>query len=166
MLGDISYRTLHYYETKLGINIARDGAGNRIYSDQDIVLFDKIIGLKKKGMSLDGIKALFIENGLIEPEADTHLVVVDEKTLELKDFLISEIRAVVASQMREELIETNSLVNQLLQENHALREQINDLKSQNEDHFSKIDQRITQWREEHYQAPQDKKPWFKKMLGK
>lgn len=163
MLGGVSYRTLHYYEAKLGINVARDGSGNRVYSDRDIDVFDKIIALKKKGMSLDGIKALFVENGLIEPEEDHHIVVVDEKALEMKEYLISEIRSAVSLQMKEELLETNSKLEQSLQEISDLKNLIQAMTSQSEDHFSSIDKKISQWREEH---SQEKKSWLKRMIGK
>lgn len=163
-LDGLSYRTLHYYESKIGLNIARDGAGNRVYTEHDIELYENIIGLKKKGMTLDGIKALFQEKGIVDQEQDKHIVVVDEKALEMKEYLISEIRQAVSLQMKEELEETNFKLDQILQENSQLKEELHSLRTQNEEHYSAIDQKIALWREQN--KNEKEKSWVKKLFNK
>lgn len=106
-LGNLSYRTLHYYEQKVGLTISRDGSGNRIYSEKDIEIFETIIDLKKKGLTLDGIKALFQEKGII-PAEENNIVVIDEKAFEMKELLLNEIKLAVGEQIREEFSEINS----------------------------------------------------------
>lgn len=161
-LGNISYRTLHYYEQKVGLKINRDGSGNRIYTERDIDLFDKIIELKKKGMSLDGIRAIFQEKGFVEPEENKNIVVMDEKAFEMKELFIEEIRIAVAEQMKEELLFTNNKIDQIMAENIELKEEINKLLRQNDEHYNKIDQQLTAWRENN---SQDKHiPWYKRLF--
>jgi len=163
MLGGVSYRTLHYYEQVIGLHINRDANGNRIYSDYDIELFEKIIDLKKKGLTLNGIKALFKEKGLI-PENNNDLILVDENALKLKDYIITELRntisAQIAAQLREELKNTNDMLEKVLSENAALREELQMHLRKSEDHYNRIDQQLSDWR------ASMSRPWYQKLFGK
>jgi DNA-binding transcriptional MerR regulator len=155
----VSYRSLHYWEEKLVIPINRDGTGNRVYSESDFDLLAKVKELKLKGMSLDGIKELFQEKGLLQKSIDAPLIVVDERSMELKDYILGEIREVVS----QELANTNSKLDQIIQDNQtlrqdndSLREELRKLQRQSEDHYSKIDSQLSAWR--------SKKPWYKSIF--
>lgn len=163
-LGGISYRTLHYYEQKIGLKINRDNMGNRIYSEYDIELFENIISLKKKGMTLDGIKTLFQEKGILPAEESKNIVVIDEKAFEMKELLLKEIKSAVAEQISDSLNDTYNKLEQLVSENAELREELRKLQHQVDDHYNKIDRQLTTWREE---KNKDKnKPWYKKLFSK
>ena len=161
----VTHRTLHYYESKFNLPINRDGAGNRIYTEHDLDLFDKIIDLKKKGMTLDGIKTLFEEKGILEHTESTNVIVLDEKAMEAKDIILNEIRSSIAKQIREEFKETHEKMDQIsekldqaLNDNEALRETIRTMQRQSEDHYKKVDQQLTAWR--------NNRPWYQKLFGK
>lgn len=157
-LEDISYRTLHFWEEKFGLNINRDTAGNRIYTEYDVELFDKIIELKKRGMTLDGIKTLLQERGLVPIDEENGILVIDEKSMEIKDILIAELRMAVSEQVREALKETNDKLNIIITENEALKDEVRQLSRKTEDHYSKLDRQITSWREAR------DRPWYKKIF--
>ncbi|MBS4539388.1 MerR family transcriptional regulator [Clostridium sp. D2Q-11] len=150
---DISYRTLHYYEKKFNLQINRDKSGNRIYTDENIDVLEKILDFKSKGMSLDGIKTLFIEKGILEDEK-SDLVVLDEVSLDIKENLINEIRLAVSKELKG----TNEALEKVLEDNKSLRDELRSIKRQNEDHYSKIDKRLTEWRNN------SEKPWWKKLF--
>lgn len=158
LLG-ISYRTLHYYEQKFDLSINRDSSGNRYYYEYDIELFDKIVQLKKKGMKLDGIKTLFQEKGLLPVNRESKVMVIDEK-VSAKQLLIQEIQNAVSEQMRRELQNTNSKLDLIINENNELREEVRQLLRESDEHYRKIDRKITQWRECASQ------PWFKRIFHK
>jgi Predicted transcriptional regulators len=154
-----TYRSLHYWQEKLELQINRDGAGNRIYYENDIEILEKVKELKLKGMSLDGIKALFQEKGLIQKTETKNLIVVDEKSLELKEYLFNEIKEAIA----QELQNTNNKLDQILQDNHELRqsneelrEELRKLQRQSDEHYNKIDTLLTTWR--------NKQPWYKTLF--
>jgi DNA-binding transcriptional MerR regulator len=165
---ETTHRSLRYYEDKIGFKINRDSAGNRVYSEHDIELIERLIDLKKKGLSLDGIKELFIENGLIDPQADHNIVVIDENTVKAKDFLIGEIKRAVSSQIQEEIEETHLKLDQLLEENDQLRREIQEIKDQSEERSKSGDEKllsiadsINEWREE---LSKPSIPWYKKIF--
>lgn len=154
-----SYRALHYWEEKLDLQINRDGAGNRVYAESDIELLEKVKELKLKGMALDGIKALFQEKGLLQQSNNNNLIVIDERTMELKEYLLDEIRQAFA----DELQNTNNKLDKVLQGNEALlqvnselRDELSKIQRQSDDHFKKIDTQLTAWK--------NKKPWYKKII--
>lgn len=159
-LDNISHRTLHYYEKKIGLIINRDGAGNRIYSEDDIELFERILELKKRGMTLDGIRTFFEEKGIVKPENDNSVVVIDERNIELKNLLLSEIKSAVAEQIKDELKTTNSKIESLITENTELKEAIKKLQRDNIEHYNKIDEKLSSWRNS------SDRPWYKKIFKK
>lgn len=155
----VSYRTLHYYESKFGLFIERDGAGNRVYSEYNIELLEKIIELKGKGLTLDGIKNLLLDKGIIDPENED-IVVIDEKVMDAKEFLINEIRDSIAKQIQLELRDTKDKLDEIIQENEELRNEIKELKYASEKHYKLIDEKITSWRES------KDRPWYKNIFNK
>lgn len=159
-LGGLSYRTLHYYEDKIGLIVNRDSAGNRVYTERDLELFDKIIELKKRGMTLDGIKTFLQERGLVPLENETNILVIDENTMEIKELLIDEIKMAVAEQVRQELKSTNAKLEEVLNDNMILKEGIHIILKQSDDHFSKFDRQLTNWREA------SDRPWYKNIFKK
>lgn len=150
----VTYRSLHYWEEKLALQINRDGAGNRVYREDDVELLEKVKELKLKGMVLDGIKALFKEKGILDHHENANLVIVDEKSLELKEYLLNEIREVFI----QELQLTNIKLDQVLKDNEGLREEICKLQRQSMEHYNKIDAQLTAWR--------NRQPWYKKIFKK
>ncbi len=155
----VTYRTLHYYENKFNLQINRDGAGNRIYTEENVEILEQILALKSKGMSLDGIKALFQEKGLIKKEENSNLIVVDEKTIELKELLITEIKKAVSDEIQKELEFTKELLEKVIEDNNNLRDEIRKMQRQSEEHFKKFDERLTDWRNK-------QQPWYKKLFSK
>lgn len=158
---DISYRSLHYWEEKLELNISRDGAGNRIYSEDDIELLERVKELKIKGMSMDGIKALLREKGVLPEPIPKNVIVVDERALELKAYIMNEIRDIFAQELQQTNYNLSLIMNNIesiVRENQELKEVIDNLQRASEEHYSKIDNQITAWRA--------KKPWYKKILNK
>lgn len=170
ILGGVSYRTLRHYEDKLGLEISRDGAGNRIYSEKDIDLFDKILDLKKKGMTLDGIKAVFQDKGILSNEGDNSVIVIDEKALEIKDYLIKEIRTSIGHQVNEELVEMKELLhenqakmNDLIEENQELRGLIQEFFQHTEQHSTNMEEHLQEFSEK-LEKQDEKQPWYKKLF--
>jgi DNA-binding transcriptional MerR regulator len=152
---DITYRTLHYYEKKFNLQINRDKSGSRIYREEDIDLLEKILDLKDKGMTLDGIKSLFEEKGVLDNEDDNKsIALIDEEDVDVKEIIINEIKLAVS----KELEDTKNTLNEIVEDNKALRKELRELKRANEDHYKKIDNRLTEWRNSSY------KPWWKKIF--
>lgn len=150
---EISYRTLHYYEKKFNLQINRDKSGNRIYTEENIHILEKILDFKSKGMSLDGIKTLFMEKGILEDERND-LIALDEVSLDIKENIIDEIRLAVSKELKG----TNEVLEKVLQDNDSLRKELRSIKRQNEEHYNKIDKRLTEWRNN------SEKPWWKKIF--
>lgn len=151
---NLSYRTLHYYEQFFGIPVKRDDAGNRKYTEENIAVFELIIDLKQKEMSLRGIKKMLQERNILPKTNPDVPVVVNEKTIELKEYIISEMKMMFL----EVLDETNARIDKLIIENEELREELRKLSRQSEEHFSKIDKQISEWR--------NRQPWYKKLFRK
>lgn len=151
---EVTYRTLHYYEQKIGFHINRNSSGERIYSEADVEMFESIMDLKSKGMSLDGIRKLFIERNLIKTDPAPNLVVIgenvvmDDKMVELRDILVNA----VSEKMSQELQLTKELINKLVQENEELKDTLRKMELQSNDHYSKIDEKLT--------ILSNKKPWY------
>lgn len=146
-------RTLHYYEQKIGLQINRDSSGDRIYSEADVEMFESIMDLKSKGMSLDGIRKLFIERNFIKPDPIQNLVVMDDKMVELRDMLVNAF----SEKMAQELRSTNEKLDKILQENEELKETVRKMQRQSDEHYSKIDEQLSLWR--------NKKPWYKNIFN-
>jgi DNA-binding transcriptional MerR regulator len=174
----LTYRTLHYYEQKLGVHISRDGAGNRIYTEENILVLEKVLELKKKGVSLDGIKAMLEENGLLEASENNKLIVMDENTLQLRDYFISEFRQMLIEERQELAQEFKQQMDVVIQEikeqskneieiltqhNSELKEEIEKIVRSSEDHYKKIDDKLTAWRENKEDKP---KSWLGKLFIK
>jgi len=151
---NLSYRTLHYYEQFFGIPVKRDDAGNRKYTEENIAVFELIIDLKQKEMSLRGIKKMLQERNILPKTNPDVPVVVNEKTIELKEYIISEMKMMFL----EVLDETNARIDKLIIENEELREELRKLSRQSEEHYSKIDKQISEWR--------NRQPWYKKLFRK
>lgn len=150
----VTYRTLHYYEQKIGLRIYRNKSGDREYTEEDISHFEKIFDLKAKGMSLDGIRRMFIESGFVKPETDNQVIVIDENTMELKELLLNSISEIVA----QEVSKTNEKLDQIIKENEELREMLRQFERQSNEHFNKVDSQITEWR--------NSRPWYQKLFKK
>lgn len=158
---DISYRQLHYWEEKLELQITRDNSGNRQYSENDIELLERVKELKIRGMSMDGIKALLREKGILPEPVPKNVIIVDDKAMELKSYILNEIRDVFAQELQQtnhNLCLTLEKIETVLKENQELKDEICKLQKQGEDHYNKIDSQITAWR--------NKKPWYKKIFFK
>lgn len=150
----VTYRTLHYYESKVGLQINRNSSGDRIYSESDVEMFESIFDLKSKGMTLDGIRKLFIEKGVIKSDPISHMVVIDENTMELKDLILEAIGEKVSDILKT----TNNKLDQVIRENEELRETLRQIQRQSNEHYSKVDEQLTAWR--------NRKPWYKAIFKK
>ena len=162
----VTYRTLHYYEDKFELQINRDAGGQRRYSYENMKILEIILDAKKNGMSLDGIKKHLIKQQLITPMAEKDLIVIDENAIELQETLLQQIKQGVAKEIRKELQETNSMVKELiglnkglLAKNMELQEQLVQAQRQSNEHYNKIDQQLSAWREK-------QKPWYKRIISK
>lgn len=157
----LTYRSLHYYEDKLNLRINRDPSGNRFYSENDIAILERVVDLKQKGMTLDGIKKILEESGVVSKADNSALIIMDENTLLFKDYILNEIRDTIATELQatnEKLDDTMSKLDQVLQDNQDLKEEIRIMNKQTGDHYSKIDQQLTAWR--------NKQPWYKSLFTK
>lgn len=150
----LSYRTLHYYEQYFGIPVNRDIGGNRIYTEENINVLEKIVDLKLKDMTLKGIKKLLQDNELLPLTENSEMIVVDEKALEFKDFILNEIREIVS----EEIKAANEKLDVVLRDNAELRDELRKMSRQSEEHYSKIDIQLSAWR--------NRQPWYKKLFKK
>ena len=158
---DLSYRSLHYWEEKLELDILRDNAGNRIYREEDIELLENIKELKSRGMLMDGIKAFLREKGVLPEPIPKNVIVVDERAMELKKYILDEMRTVFAEELQQSSYNISlalEKIDSVLKENIELREEISALKKQGEEHYSKIDSQLTAWR--------SKQPWYKNLFKK
>lgn len=119
-LKDYQLRT---YEEKLGISIARNDQGHRIYSEEDIALLIQIRALKSQGLTLELIKQQLFPNEADLGEGEKNQEIQATKLPELrgedllqiwkeqqqsfaKEFLAeirSNIREEVAATIREDL---------------------------------------------------------------
>lgn len=151
---NFTYRTLHYYEEKLSLKIARNSAGDRIYTEKDIELLEAVKNLKSKGMTLAGIKKFLIEHDLLIVH-DTSILSPIEQLDYQKVLLKNEIKAAIKEQFQELTDE----VKLLRQESEIFREDVSALIRQTADHYTKFDLFITNWREK-----KRKGPWFKNLF--
>lgn len=151
---NLTYRTLHYYEQYFGIPVNRDVGGNRVYTEENINVLEKIVDLKLKDMTLKGIKKLLQDNELLPLTNNLEMIVVDDKALEFKEFLLNEIREVICEEMQA----ANSKLDAVLRDNEELREELRKMSRQSEEHYSKIDVQLAAWR--------NRQPWYKKLFGK
>lgn len=53
---NVEAHVLRYWEDELGLNISRNDLGHRDYQTRDILMFERILLLKKKGYSLKDIR--------------------------------------------------------------------------------------------------------------
>lgn len=155
----ISYRTLHYYEQKFELPVNRDSAGNRLYTEDNVKVLDMIIELKKKGMTLVGIKTILQEKGIIDPSKTNDVTIYEDKPVVINTPLIDELNRIISSQIREEFKAANNKMDEILKENKDLRQQIEEMKHQSAEHYRKVDEQLTAWRES------SQRPWYKKIFG-
>jgi len=152
----VTYRTLHYYESKIGLNINRSSSGDRIYSESDVEIFEMIFDLKSKGMSLDGIRKLFVEKGILKSDPFTPMVIMDDKSIDFQKFITD----VVSSKLTEIMKTTNDKLDQIIKENEDLRNELRKIQLTSEDHYIKIDKQLTDWKDS------KSTPWYKKIFKK
>lgn len=176
--SDVTHRTLHYYEKQLGITINRDASGNRVYNERDLELFRYILKLKDTGLKGQAIKNLLEERGLLKDYDDSSIVVVDENALNVKNFLINEIRTAVSkevsglskefnniddllNQLVQASVSQEKLIDRLLSEREEFMDTIRDLKLQNDENYSNIDKKLADMKDYQEKALQ---PWYKKLF--
>ena len=150
---NLSHRTLHYYEEKLSLQINRTTSGERIYSEEDINLFEIIKDLKNKGMRLDGIRSFLIEKNLIRINQNNEIIQLDEF-----EYQRSVFREDFKYVLSEQLTNINSKLDRVLDENQLFKDQIDILMRQTDEHYKKLDGYLTSWRNN------KKTPWFKKIF--
>ncbi len=152
----VSYRKLHYYEQKIGLSIMRDSSGNRLYTEADIGVFNKIIELKKSGVTLSGIKTMFEQNNNLPLNEVSDVLVLEEKSLSAKEIIIQEIKGALSDCLKD----TNTKLEQLISENNEIKDKVQQLLYNTEDHYCKIDRQLTKWRE------RERLPWYRKLFFK
>lgn len=155
--------TLRNLEKVLDLKIKRDNMQNRIYTENDILLFNEILQLKDQGLNYDAIKAILsAKKNIIKSseEAAVELVNTDtnlpnENAINiLKDLINDGIKSNIEPKMNEVLNKLDNLETQ----NDTLKKQ---LEIQQEKHFRELDERLMK-------ALQNKKKvsLFKKILNK
>lgn len=123
-LKDYQLRT---YEDRLGLTIARNEQGHRIYSEEDIQLLIQVRELKQQGLSLEVIKqklfpkmpaveeqkSMSLQNSKITQLKGEELVqlmkeqqqaFVEEFMVQLKEVIREEVAVTVREEVKEELI--------------------------------------------------------------
>lgn len=76
--------TLRYWETQLGIEVPRNGAGHRYYEEEQIVLFRNVKRLKEAGFGLRQIKAMGERMSAVAELSDEKLAELRERIASLE----------------------------------------------------------------------------------
>jgi len=76
--------TLRYWETQLGIEVPRNGAGHRYYEEEQIVLFRNVKRLKEAGFGLRQIKAMGERMSAVAELSDEKLAELRERIARLE----------------------------------------------------------------------------------
>jgi DNA-binding transcriptional MerR regulator len=122
---NLSYRTLHHWESKFDLQINRDSTGNRLYSENDVEILEYIVELKNKGLTLDGIKRLLYDKGIIEKvEYPTVVVPVSDQPCMSLDALKSILTDEIRQAMELHYHDMNSKLERVLEENERLHDEL------------------------------------------
>lgn len=182
-IKDFHAHNLRYIEKVMdGIfEIRRDEYLNRLYNEQDILKLEEILKLRSDGMNYGAIKAKFshennesqVNNDNIIPDfkISNNNNIIKEDFLEMQDgmeFNIDNIKALMSEVVNSSIKQTmepkfNSIITELKElrsDNEELRES---LEKKQDIHYKMLDERLTQWREEHFE---NKKSWVKRFFGK
>lgn len=167
----VSNRTLRHYEEKFEYEVSRDTSGNRQYTEADLEIFEQIISLKSKGLTLNAIKKIFQDEGLIGVK---NKIIIPEEQNEVFSFFVNEIKKEVALTMELSLKETNEKLSEalaiieenkkatelILKENRDLKDELKKYNNNTEDHYKMIDDKLIAWRNS------SKRPWYEKIFSK
>lgn len=180
-IKDFHAHNLRYIEKVLeGIfEIRRDEYLNRLYSEQDILKLEEILRLRANGMNYVSIKAKFsnnnsqINNDNMIPDckiSNNHNIIKGDflEMPEGVDFNIDSIKALMSEVVNTSIIETiepkfNSIMTELKELKNDNQELKEGLEKKQEIHYKMIDERLTQWREEHFE---NRRSWIKRFFGK
>lgn len=115
----VTASSLKYWDNFFGFNLDRDSSGGRIYSEKDIYILETVIDLRKKELSLKGIKEILTEKGLIDPRHDKKVIILEDNALAFKDFLTETIKEAT----KEGLEDISKQIEEMAKENHLLKEE-------------------------------------------
>lgn len=124
----LSHRTIRYYEEKFNLDVKRGADGRRTYTDDNLDLLESIVELKGKGLSLDGIKTILEQKGHISPAAKTDLIQIDEKSLELKEYILNDIIDAVDESIKVKLEPLLDHMRKTEEDNQLLKSSLAEMK--------------------------------------
>jgi len=162
-LLNIEIFNLRYIEKTTGLEIKRNNAGERIYSQTDLETLKFIIKLKSQGLNYKAIKKVLehkekIVTDSIENEDGESLIIQNGKSQKFMSMIKDTIDKSIESKVNSKLERITSSIETLVKQNQELKQS---LEIEQEKHFNELDRKLTKWREN---QEEKNKPWFKKIF--
>ena len=166
---------LRYIEKTIGLEIKRNNAGERIYSQTDLETIKFIFEMKNQGLNYKAIKKVLEHQDEVasdsEPSTNEEgLIIKDRELQKFMSMIKNTIDESIENKVNSRLEGITNSIEILVRQNQELKKSLD---YEQEKHFSELDRKLTKWREDQ-QEKQDKfkkeqeeinnKPWFKKIF--
>ncbi|MBC8061337.1 MAG: MerR family transcriptional regulator [Clostridiaceae bacterium] len=165
---------LRYIEKTIGLEIKRNNAGERIYSQTDLETIKLIFELKDQGLNYKAIKRVLEHQSEIAADTEHHeegegLIIQEEKLQTFMSLIKNTIDESIENKVNSKLEEITNSLETLVKQNQELKKALD---HEQERHFIELDKKLTKWREdqqekqERFRKEQEEKsiPWFKKVF--
>lgn len=141
----LSPSTIRKYEKDYNLEIMRNESNNRVYTDRDIEIFEKIISLKKEGANIHLIRKILANEGVIDnvPEVleykDLHSGSLEEFKMELVEQITKNVSKEFEKILDEKLHEQeNKIREQIRTENQKLMNYIEEKREEKSSFWRKL----------------------------
>lgn len=141
----LSPSTIRKYEKDYNLEIMRNESNNRVYTDRDIEIFEKIINLKKEGANIHLIRKILANEGVIDnvPEVleykDLHSGSLEEFKMELVEQITKNVNKEFEKILDEKLHEQeNKIREQIRAENQKLMNYIEEKREEKSSFWRKL----------------------------
>jgi DNA-binding transcriptional MerR regulator len=166
---------LRYIEKTIGLEIKRNNAGERTYSQKDFETLKIIFELKDQGLNYKAIKKVLehqeeIVSDAVEHEDEPGLTIKDEKLQQFMSMIKNTIDESIENKVNSKLEGITNSIEILVKQNQELKQS---LEREQEKHFIELDRKLTKWREDQQekqeklrkdQEEEKNKSWIKKLF--
>ncbi|MBU3173399.1 helix-turn-helix domain-containing protein [Clostridium estertheticum] len=174
-LTGIEISQLRYIEKMVGLQIKRNVAGERIYTQANLETFKFISELKDKGLNYKAIKNVLEHKGEIlsddeKKKATESLIIPDAKLQKFMEMIKTTIDKSIDAKVSLKIESIVNSVDILVKQNQSLKEE---LEHEHEKHFIELDKKLTNLRNVQIEnqnliiKKQQEKPktWYKRIFG-
>ncbi|MCT4619502.1 MAG: MerR family transcriptional regulator [Marinisporobacter sp.] len=149
----VSVSTIRKYEKDYNLDIMRNESNNRVYTDDDLEVFKKIVELKKEGANIHLIRKVLASEGFIDQ--------VPEVLNSVPSSTIESFKADIVKQIADIVLENEKRLKEEFQKelDEKLQEQERKIKEQ----VKTENQKLMAYMQE---SRDDKKGFWRKLFGK